>query len=109
MSVNVAGHLAKNKIVKDMHGNIIDLYDESQGGWIVQKRAIVNQEAWQRLVQREQDKIEAAKAVTMAKIRDDYPETKEGTNSSTGKVDELEKKVNAMDDKLEQILKALQK
>lgn len=109
MSVNVAGHLAKNKIVKDMQGNIIDLYDESQGGWIVQKRAIVNQEAWQRLVQREKDKIEAAKAVTMAKIRDDYPETKEGTNSSTGKVDELEKKVNAMDDKLEQILKALQK
>lgn len=105
----VVGRLAKNKIVKDMQGGIIDWFDETKGGWIVQKRQIVNMEAWEAHLQREKDKQEAASAVGKAKIREDYPETREGTNINNAKVDELDKKVNAMDDKLNAILEALKK
>lgn len=105
----VVGRLAKNKIVKDLNGGIIDWFDEANGGWIVQKRMIVNQEVWNNHLQKEQDKIEAASAISKAKIRDDYPENADGTNSSSPKVQELENKVNAMDDKLNAIIEALKK
>lgn len=105
----VVGRLAKNKIVKDFNGGIIDWFDEAKGGWIVQKRAIVNMEAWNAHLQKEKDRAEAASAIGKAKIRDDYPENADGTNSSSPKVQELENKVNAMDDKLNAILEALKK
>jgi len=105
MSTQV-GRLAKNRIVKGMGGNIIDWFNEEEGGWIVQKGSIVNQVAWDKHVQKEQDKIEAAKAVGMAKVREDYPEQ---SPHQIKKVEELEEKVTAMDDKLNQILKALSK
>lgn len=105
------GHLAKNRIVRDMQGNIIDWFDEVNGGWIIQKRAVVNKEAWEAHLKKEADKAEAAKAVTMAKIREDYPETKDGgqKKSEEDKVANLEKRVDKMDDKLDAILNALKK
>lgn len=105
----VVGRLAKNKVVKDFNGGIIDWFDESKGGWIVQKRAIVNMVEWEKHLQKEKDKVEAAAAIGKAKIRDDYPEHQDGSNSNNTKVNELETKVNAMDDKLNAILEALKK
>ena len=105
----VVGRLAKNKIVRDTSGAIIDWFDEVNGGWIVQKRVIVNMDAWKAHLQKEKDRAEAAAAIGKAKIRYDYPETREGSNTSNAKVDELDKKVNAMDEKLNAILEALKK
>lgn len=105
MSTQV-GRLAKNKIVKGMSGNIIDWFNEEEGGWIIQKGVVINQEAWNKHVQKEQDRLEAAKAVGMAKIREDYPEQ---APHQMKKVEELETKVTAMDDKLNKILEALSK
>lgn len=105
----VVGRLAKNKIVKDLNGGIIDWFDEAKGGWIVQKRMVINHDVWNNHLQKEQDKIEAASAVSKAKIRDDYPENPDGSNSNNAKVTELENKVTAMDDKLNAILEALKK
>ena len=106
----VVGRLAKNKIVRDTSGAIIDWFDEVNGGWIVQKRVIVNMDAWNAHLQKEKDRAEAASAIGKAKIRDDYPENREGNNSnSSKKVDELEKKVTDMDDKIDKILEALSK
>lgn len=107
MSTQV-GKLMRNKIVKDFNGNIIDWFDEANGGWIVQKRQIVNEERWNQHLQKQKDKLEAASAVAKAKIRDDYPQNAPGNNASD-KVKELETKVNAMDSKLDAILNAMKK
>lgn len=102
------GKLHKNRIVKDLNGGIIDWFDEANGGWIVKSRQVINKERWNQEMAKQQDKVDAAKAVTMAKVREDYPETKEGTTEPT-KVDKLEKEVNEMKDTLQAILKAVQK
>jgi hypothetical protein len=107
MSTQV-GRLAKNRIVRDMNGSIIDWFNEKEGGWIIQKRQIVNVEAWNRHMQIEKDKQESAKAVSQAKVREDYPENKPGENGSD-KIKELDERVTAMDTKLDAILKAISK
>lgn len=104
MSVQV-GHLARKRTVKDMAGNIIDMMDEVNGGYIVKGRQIVNPERWAELQAIEEDKKLAAKAVTMQKVDEKAPDR----TVIPGKVEELEKKVTAMDDKLNAILEALKK
>lgn len=103
MAVQV-GKLHKNKIVKDLSGNIIDWFDEVNGGWIVQKRVIVNHERWNEEVRKQKDRAEAAKAATMAKIRDDYPELKEGEEQQSGKTEKLEKEVAELKEMLKKAL-----
>lgn len=102
------GRLAKNRVVRDLHGNIIDWFDEARGGWIIQKRAIVRPDIIEEEQRKERDKQEAAKAHTMAKVRkeEDYPLEAPGTNK---KITELETKVADMDNKLDAILNALKK
>lgn len=104
MSVQV-GHLARKRVVKDLAGNIIDMMDEINGGYIVKGRQIVNPERWAELQAIEEDKKLAAKAITMQKIDEKAPDR----TVVPGKVEELEKKVTAMDDKLNAILEALKK
>lgn len=104
MSVQV-GHLARKRVVKDLAGNIIDMVDEVNGGYIVKGRQIVNPERWAELQAIEEDRKLAAKAVSMQKIDENPPDR----TVVPGKVEELEKKVTAMDDKLNAILEALKK
>jgi len=104
MSVQV-GHLARKRVVKDLAGNIIDMMDEVNGGYIVKGRQVVNPERWAELQAIEEDRKLAAKAVSMQKIDDNAPDR----TVVPGKVEELEKKVTAMDDKLNAILEALKK
>lgn len=101
MSIQV-GHLHKNKIVKDLKGNIIDWYDEANGGWIIKARTVVNQERWQQHLAMLKDRAEAAKAQTMAKMRDDYPEQNPQQNE---KVEKLEAELAEMKEMLKQALK----
>lgn len=105
MGNTVVGKLAKNRIVKDFNGNIIDWYDEARGGWIVQKRAIVNKELWEEHLRKQKDKQEAAKAVTMQKVDANAPDRTVNPN----KVQELENKIAEQDKKLDAILEALKK
>ena len=105
-----AGRLARNKIVRDLDGNIIDWYNEAQGGWIIQKRQIVNQEVWNAFVQKEIDKREAAKAVSQAKIREeDISQPTKEIKQDNKEMKKLEKRVNDMDKKLDAIINALNK
>lgn len=108
MANTQVGKLHKNRIVKDLNGGIIDWYDEANGGWIVKSRGVVNKERWEEHIAKQKDKQEAAKAVANPKIREDYPETKEGATEPS-KVEALEQRVSEMDNKLEAILKAVQK
>jgi len=92
MTLNVASKMSRNKLVKDTQGNIIDWYDDKQGGWIVQKRQIVNQEAWNRYIQILKDKQEAMTAIGKQKVDDNAPDR----TVVPSKVQELEKKQEEM-------------
>lgn len=108
MGIKIASHLAKNKIVRDTSGNIIDWFDEIQGGWIVQKRQVVNPGAWNAYIQKQKDKADAAKAASMPKVDPNAPD-RTVAPSQEKKIKELEDKVGKMDDKLDAILKAIAK
>ena len=117
MSVNFnPSGLRKKSILRDTNGRIINWLDEANGGWIIRNRQVVNHERYNEEVQKEKDKITAASAIAQqvsatpenlalrtGVIRTDSP------TESPSKVDELEKKVNDMDSKLEAILKAVAK
>lgn len=95
-----------------MNGNIIDWFDEVNGGWIIKKRAIVNKARYDEEMAKIQDKRDASKAASMAKIRDeeDYPAEAPGseTPKNTGvSRDEFESFKKDTDDKLSKILKAV--
>jgi hypothetical protein len=112
MTIQVADHFAKKKVVHDMSGNIIDLYDETQGGWIIQKRQVVNQERWGEILKKQKDDIEAAKAQSLAVNNPNAPDRNINPQVSTAnkeRLDELEKKVGDMDSKLDVIIKSLNK
>jgi hypothetical protein len=99
MTVNVASKMSRNKLVKDFSGNIIDWYDDKQGGWIIQKRQVVNQEAWNKYLQIQKDKQEAASAIGKQKVDTNAPDR----TVVPSKVQELEQKQEAMASKIEEV------
>lgn len=99
MTVNVASKMSRNKLVKDFSGTIIDWYDDKQGGWIVQKRQVVNQEAWNKYLQIQKDKQEAASAIGKQKVDNNAPDR----TVVPSKVQELEQKQEAMASKIEEV------
>jgi len=117
MSIQVSPHLAKRRIVKDLQGNIVDLYQEGDGGWIVRGREVVNQAKWDEITNKKQDEILAAGAIGQAKVDENAPDRTVDAKTATEnlakatkqeeKVAELDKKVTDMDSKLDKILKAL--
>lgn len=107
MGVSV-GHLYKKKLVRNLRGEIVDWFDEASGGWIVQKGNIVNPTKWEEYQKKLEDEKEAAKAISKAKVDPNAPD-RTNAPSQNKKVEELEKKVNDMDNKLDAILNALKK
>lgn len=94
------------------------MLDEGNGGYIIRNRQVVNQERWKEIVQAEQDKMDAAKAVTHqvenpnAHLRNQQPVIKDGQaviKQTEDKTSALEKRVDGMESKLDKILKALEK
>lgn len=96
MTINVSGHMARKSVVKDMNGNIINLIDETDGGWIIRNRQVVNPEKFLALVQKEKDKKEAALAVTQAVSNTTAPDR----TMSPSKMDEMMKKIAELEAKL---------
>ena len=88
-----------------MSGQIIDLYDEVGGGWIIQKGRVVNQEKYNEMLQKEEDRRKAATAVTQ---QASSPHVEERTQAP-GKLEALEKRIDSQDAKLDAILLALKK
>lgn len=102
MSTTV-GKLYKNKLVRDLNGNIIDWFDEANGGWIVMKRQVVNKEKWEEFLKKQKDKEQASKASTMQKVDPEAPDR----TTPPGKLDELEKRMDGFEGKLDAILEAV--
>ena len=112
MTTIIADHLMRKSTMKDINGNIINLIDETNGGYIIRNRQVVNQERWEELLKIEQDKREAALAPTKA-VESPNVHLRNGTaheaTTQINKVDELEQRLNKQDEKLDLILQALKK
>ena len=102
-NINVHGRMAKKSTVRDMNGRIINMVDETNGGYIIKNYQVVNQEAYNEILKKEEDRKLAAKAITMQKTEENAPDR----TVAPSKVDALEKKVEGMETKLDAILKAL--
>jgi dihydroorotate dehydrogenase len=91
MSV-IVGQLHKKKIVRNMSGEIVDLLDETDGGWIIKNKQVVNQEKYDELVRKEEDRKEAAKAITKQVSNPNAPDR----NIVPGKQDEMQKEIDEL-------------
>lgn len=117
MTIQIAPRMAKRRLVKDLSGNIVDWYEEGNGGWIVRGREVVNQAKWEEIQQKQRDMAEAIKAPSMAKVDENAPDrtvsAKEGVENlkkmseQEKKVEKLEKEVSEVNTKLDAILNAL--
>lgn len=105
MTIDTNCRLYKKRTIRNLSGEIIELLDEANGGYIIRNKQIVNPERWEELQKIERDKIEAAKAITQQVSSPNA----EARTSSPSKVDNLEKRVDGLDSKLDKILKALNK
>lgn len=105
------GTLFRKSTRRDMSGNIIDLRDDANGGWIVRDRQIVNQARIDEMAKIEEDKRKAATAETQAvQAPQEVIEQRLGNPSASNtKMEALEKRIDNQDAKLDAILLALQK
>jgi len=102
MAVEI-GRLYKKTITRDLSGNIINLQDEADGGWIIRNRQVVNQEKYQQLLRKEEDRRIAAQASAQP-ISAPVEVVAKRTGPSESDV-----RIQKLEDKMDLILKALNK
>ena len=103
--INTSGHLYRKRTVRSLSGNIIDMSDEANGGVIISKGRVVNQEYVDELARKEADRKLAGKAMAEQVTIPDAPDR----TAPPSRIDELEKRINSQDAKLDAILAALNK
>jgi len=111
-NINISGHMARKSVVKDTGGNIINLLDETNGGYIIRNRQIVNPERYAELQKLEEDRKIAAQAI-LHQVESPNAEMRNmpanQAQEKVGKLEELEKRLDGQDSKLDAILLALNK
>jgi hypothetical protein len=105
-NINV-GHLYKKRTVRRLSGEIIDLVDEANGGYIIRGGRVVNQELFDEMARKEEDRKIAAQAILNPVAAP--AQVEESRTVSPSKLSELEKRIDSQDAKLDAILAALKK
>lgn len=106
MTINI-GHLYRKKTVRNLAGQVVDMVDETDGGVIISKGRVMNEEKVMELNRKQKDRETAAQSFT---VNVDAPEeVREVRAVAPSKMQELEKKVEAQDVKLDAILSLLSK
>lgn len=100
--------MARKSSIKDLDGNIINLLDETNGGYIIRNRQVVNPQRWEEIQKMEADKREAAKAAAMAINNPNAPDRTVAPRD-TARLDAVEKRLDGVDGKLDAILAAISK
>lgn len=106
MSVNI-GQLYRKRTVRKLDGSIVDMTDEANGGAIISKGRVVNQERVDELAKLEEDRRIAGQAQANQVVAPAH--VAEDRTTAPSKVAELEKKVESMSGDIAAILKLLQK
>lgn len=116
--------MSKKSTVRNTAGQIVSMLDESNGGWIIRGGRVVNPDAYNEMLRKEADRKEAAKAIAnpveapkevqdmragIAPLPKVNIELAKSESVPTDRVGNLEKKVEGMEGKLDQILNALKK
>ena len=105
-NINV-GQLYRKRTVRSLSGNIIDMVDETNGGVIISRGRVVNQERIDELARLEKDRQTAAQA--QAQPVEAPQAIAEQRVVAPTKLQEMEKRIEAQDAKLDAILAALKK
>lgn len=105
MTINI-GHLYRKRTVRNLKGQIIDMLDEADGGVIISKGRVMNQEKVDEIAKKELDRKTAATEATQTHVA---PEVAEIRVTQPNKIQELEKRISDQDAKLDAILAALKK
>ncbi len=95
-----------------MNGEIIDMTDEANGGALISKGRVVNQERINEIAAIEEDKQKAAQALTAQVVNpnaEDRTMKADEVIAKNNKLEELESRIEAQDTKLDAILAALKK
>ena len=104
------GHLFKKRTVKRLDGSIIDLVDEANGGYIIRSGRVVDEVRYAEVLQKEEDRRKAALAMTEAiSVPKEVVAQRTQNPVQVQRMDDLENKIKAQDEKLDAILKALAK
>lgn len=106
MGINI-GHLYRKRTVRKLDGSIYDLVDEADGGVIISKGRVVNQERINEMAKKEMDRRTAATAQTQ-QVDAPVAVVEERVAPPT-KIQEMEKRLDSQDAKLDAILAALKK
>lgn len=111
--------MAKKAITKDLNGNIINMLDETNGGYIIRNRQIVNQDRWNEILKKEEDRKLAAQAILHQRVDPDVSDRsklgipasealKNLNNKNMVNNSKLEERVSGLESKLDNIIKLLE-
>jgi hypothetical protein len=105
MSVTI-GQLLKKSTIRRLNGQIVKLVDEENGGVIIDKGQVVNEVRYKELQAIEEDRRRAAEAVQHQIVVSAQLEAQRTAQPS--KLEEIEKRQDETDAKLDMILSLLQ-
>jgi hypothetical protein len=100
------GHLFKKRIIRNLDGSIRLLQDDTMGGTIIRDGQVVNQEAIDIMAEKEKDRATAATEATQVVVPQAVIEERQVAPT---KMQEMENRIEAQDDKLDAILALLKK
>jgi len=101
------GQLFRKRTVRNLSGNIVDMQDDADGGVIISKGRVVNQEKIDEMALKELDRKIAARA--QSEVSSAPQAVVEERAVAPTKMQELEKKVEGMEGNINKILELLQK
>lgn len=107
MTVNV-GHLFKKRTMRKLDGTIYEMVDETNGGVIISKGKVVNQERVNEIARIEQDRRNSATAFANPSPAPQGADV-EIRNVAPSKVEQMEKDITELKNGISSILEALKK
>lgn len=100
------GHLYKKRLIRNLDGSIRLLQDDTMGGMIIRDGQVVNQQAVDIMAEKQKDRETAATEATQVVVPQAVVEERQVAPT---KMQEMEKRIETQDEKLDAILKLLKK